>query len=564
MTRATTASSMLTGATQRVKGVGRSTLAFLALTGSLGASLGFALQASLAAIAALWIAMVLQLDAPYWAASTVIITAQASRSQSLLKAMNRLLGTSIGVCAGLVIVALFPQGWWSFGLAISIWLALCTFLSCLFRALQSYAAALSGYTAVIVVTEQFGHPLDAFDTALSRGSAVVLGVTLYVATALIFIPARGGRRLLRTYRDMLDEVTATARALRRGEADAANAARLMTRIKDLDPAIEEAATDGLWRRGTKASMRRATLGLADALLLSWAVGPEPSGRGEGAPERSIATPALVPDPSLLSALDRALEQARAGLVLLQSGHKPAGLDHVRRTLHRDFPGASYAALRTFIGVMAAFAFWVGSRWPNGATFVLFVGVLCTLFAARPAPIASSRTFTIGTALTMVVALILDFLVVPRLDGFAELALCLFPFLFLGAFGITSKTFAPYTNAFNFLLLPTVGVTNKMVYDPVGIFNSVVATTAAGCATIVIFQLLPPLSDRQQAFVLERWMAAEARTAVPRSRRRKHERRVRFYDRFSTLLSKLPPRERAATFERTAALGLRLQRDGPAG
>ena len=108
------------------------------------------------------------------------------------------------------------------------------------------------------------------------------------------------------------------------------------------------------------------------------------------------------------------------------------------------------------------------------------------------------------------------------------------------------------------------MTNQMVCDPVGVFNSVVATTAAGCVTIVIFQLLPPQSDRRQAFILERSMAAETRTVVPRDRRREPERRVRFDDRLGTLLSKLPPPDRDATFERTAALGLRLQRDSPAG
>ena len=537
-------------------------LAVLDLNDSLGDAVAFALQASLGSLAALWIAMDLQLDAPYWAASTVIITAQASRSQSLLKAVNRLLGTSIGACAGLVIVALFPQGWWSFGLAIAAWLALCTFLSCLFRALQSYAAALSGYTAVIVVTEQFGHPLDAFDTALSRGSAVFLGVTIYVTTALIFIPARSEGRLRRTFADMLEKVTAASRALRRGEtgADGASAlaARLMTGIRDFDADIEDAATDGLWRRGTKPAIRRATLGLADALLLSWALGPEPSAREGGA-----RTPP-APDPSLSSALDRALEQARAGLALLETGRRPAVLGRVRRTLHRDFVGASYAALRTFTGVMAAFTFWVETRWPTGASFVLFIGVLCTLFAARPAPIATSQNFTIGTTVTMIAALVLNFAVLPRLDGFGELALALFPFLFASAFSIKSKTLSPYTAAINFLLLPTVGVTNQMNYDPPGIFNSVFAIFASCCAAIVIFKLLPPLSDRQQAIVLERWMAAEARTAVPRGRRRKRERRVRFYDRFSTLLGKLPPAERAAEFERTAPLGLRLQLTGRRG
>ena len=257
MTLATKASATLGKVAHRAGDIGRSALAFLARNDSLGISVIFALQASLVSLAARWLAMYPQLDAPCWAASTVIIAAQASRSPGLPNAVNRLLGTAIGVCAGLVIVALFPQGWWSFSLAIAAWLAPCTFFSCLFRALQSYAAAL-------------------------------------------------GR--------------------------------------------------------------------------------------------------------------------------------------VRRTLHRDFVGASYAALRTFVGITAAFALRVESRWPTGAASVLIAGILLTLFAARPSPIAVGPTFTIGAIGTMISALFLDVVVLLRLGGFAGLAL--FPFLFAGAFCIKSRTVAP--------------------------------------------------------------------------------------------------------------------------
>ena len=110
----------------------------------------------------------------------------------------------------------------------------------------------------------------------------------------------------------------------------------------------------------------------------------------------------------------------------------------------------------------------------------------------------------------------------------------------------------------------MGVTNQVNDDPPGIFNSVFATLAACSVSIVTYKLVPPLSDRQRARVLERWMVAGARGPVPHAIKRKRERRVRFYDRFSTLLTKLPPPECAASFERTAALGPRPQRDQPAG
>ena len=81
------------------------------LNDSLGAALLFALQASLCSLATLWIAMWLQLDSPYWAASTVLITAQATRFAEPVEGdQSHPLGTLIGLVASLVIVALFPPG----------------------------------------------------------------------------------------------------------------------------------------------------------------------------------------------------------------------------------------------------------------------------------------------------------------------------------------------------------------------------------------------------------------------------------------------------------------------
>ena len=240
----------------------------LGLNDTLGDTAIFALQASLCSVGTLWLAMWLQLDSPYWAASTVLITAQATRPQSLLKAVNRVLGTMIGIVASLVIIALFPQHWWSFALALSGWIAFCTFVSCLFRALQSYAAALSGYTAVIVLTESFGDPNAAFATALSRGSTVVLGVTMYSLTALLLIPARSNDALRDSFEDMFTRVRTVAADVLRGRAGAQQCAALMARFPDFDQQIEEAATDGLWPPGAKDGMRRATLAMADMLVLS--------------------------------------------------------------------------------------------------------------------------------------------------------------------------------------------------------------------------------------------------------------------------------------------------------
>ena len=553
----------------------------LKLNDTLGNSLIFALQASLTSLAALWLAMWLQLDSPYWAASTVLITAQATRPQSLLKAVNRVLGTMIGIVASIVIVALFPQHWWSFALALSGWLALCTFVSCVFRALQSYAAALSGYTAIIVLTETFGDPNGAFATALSRGSTVVLGVVLYSLTALLLIPAQSSADLRDAFEDMFAKVRNVCAGVLRGQAGAADCAKLMARFPDFDQQIEEAATDGLWPPGAKEGMRRATLGMADMLVLSYGAAHGEIAGDAGAREKAAdeldATTGLHPVDVSVARLDReaalhgeasdrravaaslaAMAQVRAGLALLRTGVIPETLGHVRRTVHRDYVAASYAALRAFLSMMGAFTFWIETRWSSGDSFVLIVGILCCLFATRPAPVTAGLRFTMGTAITTVLALLLGFFVIPRLGSFLGLALVLFPTMLIGSFGLKSKVLAPFCTPVNFFLVSMIGIQNQMQYDPPNFFNSTFAIFCGCCTGVVIFTLLPPPSDAVQAAILRWWIGVEAGRTPPRSAQRRKEWRLRLYDRVGTLIGKLPEEERAAAFEDTRPVAMRLQ------
>ena len=558
----------------------------LGLTDTLGDSLIFALQASLCSIGTLWLAMWLQLDSPYWAASTVLITAQATRPQSLLKAVNRVLGTMIGIVASLVIVALFPQHWWSFALALSGWLALCTFVSCLFRQLQSYAAALSGYTAVIVLTESFGDPNGAFAVALSRGSTVVLGVVAYSVTALLLIPARSSQDLRQSFEDMFAKVRGVCRrrAARRGRRGG---------LRQADGALSRTSTSrsrrrrptGCGRPAPRTACAAPRSAMADMLVLVLrrragrdspddarrACGPRRSStrrractpstfRSRGSIARARPCTARRRSERAISASLAAMAQVRAGLALLRTGVAPAKLGHVRRTVHRDYVAAAYAALRAFIGMMLAFAFWIETRWPSGDSFVLIVGILCCLFASRPAPVTAGLRFTIGTAITTGLALVLGFFVIPRLGSFLGLALALFPTMLIGSFGLKSKVLAPFCTPVNFFLVAMIGIQNQMQYDPPTFFNSTFAIFCGCCTGVVIFTLLPPPSDkRRRRRSCAGGSALEADSTPCRARRRRREEwRLRLYDRLGTLIGKLPKEQQAAAFERTRPVAMRLQ------
>ncbi len=136
----------------------------------------FGLRIALAALAALWLAMRLQLENPRWAAWTVMSLALPTRGQVAQKGLWRAAGTIVGLAAGLVAVACFAQSPLAMGVFLALWLAATAVIGGYLPALASYGAALAGLTAALVVVLSAAAPLDAFALSLERASSIILGV----------------------------------------------------------------------------------------------------------------------------------------------------------------------------------------------------------------------------------------------------------------------------------------------------------------------------------------------------------------------------------------------------
>jgi hypothetical protein len=69
----------------------------------------FALRTAIASLLALFIAYFLELEGPYWAATTVLIVAQPMRGMVIAKSVNRVVGTLIGTAVAVALIAAFGQ-----------------------------------------------------------------------------------------------------------------------------------------------------------------------------------------------------------------------------------------------------------------------------------------------------------------------------------------------------------------------------------------------------------------------------------------------------------------------
>ena len=79
-----------------------------------------ALRIALTAIAAIWLAMWLELALPHWAGWTVISVTLATRAASLRKSLWRAGSTLVGVTVAMVLVANFAQATLAFDLALAL------------------------------------------------------------------------------------------------------------------------------------------------------------------------------------------------------------------------------------------------------------------------------------------------------------------------------------------------------------------------------------------------------------------------------------------------------------
>src|SRR3984893_3053108 len=166
-----------------------------------GPPLLFGLRLWASACLALYVAFWLELDNAFWAGTTAAIVCQPSLGASLRKGWFRLIGTVVGAVAIVVMTACFPQDRAAFLVSLALWGAACALVATLLRNFAAYAAALAGYTAAIIASDQLGAVGglngQAFMLAVDRASEICIGIVC-AGVILAGTDLGGGRRQLAT------------------------------------------------------------------------------------------------------------------------------------------------------------------------------------------------------------------------------------------------------------------------------------------------------------------------------------------------------------------------------
>src|ERR1700761_1462184 len=509
----------------------------------------FGLRLWAAVCIALYIAFWLQLDNPSWAGTSAAIVCQPILGASLRKGWFRMIGTAAGAVAIVVLTACFPQNRLGFLLGLALWGGACGVMVTLLRNFAAYAAALAGYTAVIIASDELGATggasNDVFMLAVTRASEICIGIVCagvvlvgtdfggtprQLAVQFAELSAEIIRKLVRTF-TLSGPEPLEMRAFRRD---------LVRRVSALNPVIDQAlgessdlrlrsqilhmAEGGLfaalasWRMiavhldqlPNNQSRRQADIVLGnipqelrsaptEGDAKSWAIDPSSARRACGAAVRALAT---LPDctPSLRLLADQTarafigIRRSLDGLLVLTdpTRHIPGSAStqfHVPDWLPPLLDG-----LRVFVTIGALELFWIVTEWPSGTQAIVFASIGVMLFAQRAdQAYASVMSFMAGVVLSVVLAAITAFAVLPGLETFAgfslAIGLVLVPVGALMAQPWQTVMFVGMTANFIPLLAPT----NRMSYDTQQFYNGALAIVAGVGVAALVFRLLPPLS-----------------------------------------------------------------------
>jgi uncharacterized membrane protein YccC len=498
---------------------------------------------------ALYIAFWLELDSPSWAGTTAAIVCQPSLGASLRKGWFRMIGTPIGGFAIVVLTAWFAQDRTMFLISLALWGAACAFASTLLQNYAAYAAALSGYTAVIIASDQLGATGglngEAFTLAISRVTEIGIGI---VSAGIVLAGTDLGhaRRQLATLfagiaAGIMAKFTGTLQAAGSGQPDTQPIRRdFIRRVIALDPIIDQAIGESSQIRYHSPVLQKAVDGLFAALSGWRAIAnhlvrlPDDQARAEAATVLQSFPPRLIsrldqPDPAAWTAdsigLHRICEAGVHGLIALEvetpsqrlladkAAEGLAGIAHALNglallvaeparpvlrgggfRLHvTDWLPALVNACRTFVTILSVALFWIVTAWPSGAEAITWAAIPTILFAPRAdQAYASARGFVVGAFIASVAAAVVAFAVLPNLQTFTAFSLAIG--LWLVPAGAVAhqwrKVAFIYMSAY---FVPVLAPLNQMSYDTVAFYNTAMAIIGGAGAAALWFCLIPPLS-----------------------------------------------------------------------
>lgn len=449
----------------------------------------FSLKCFVAGMLALYLALSIGLERPYWAFLTSYIVAQPLAGAVISKAIFRMIGTLVGAAFTVLAVPALVNAPELLTLAFALWLGLCVFVSLLDRTPRAYMFVLAGYSACLIGFPSVDAPGTIFTVASLRVQEIILGILCGSLVHGLILPGSVTSLLLRRIETILGDaerwsrdaiapepVPGVEQERRRLAQDITElhqlsihlpfeTARLSPRVRTVRALQDQlslllplgAAVDD---RMTALREEGFTLPPPVATLIddvrAWLTDPGSDSDVRHAEAESLIARCAELEPivnaampwqammmlSLLARLSSLIAAHRDARDLRDQiethSRKPvtprvAELLQLRsdRALHRDYGGALRGAFGAMLTIIIGCALWIGSGSAEFSGSIMLAGVFLALFSAVDDPVGPLKGFMIGTTIASLVGLFYGYVIMPRLDGFPMLAAALAPMLLLG-------------------------------------------------------------------------------------------------------------------------------------
>jgi uncharacterized membrane protein YccC len=436
----------------------------------------FSVKTFAAAMLALYIAMAIGLDRPYWAMATVYIVSQPLIGAMRSKAIFRLTGTAMGATATVALVPMLVDAPELLSGALALWTGGCLYIALLDRTPRSYVFMLAGYTAALIGFPAVGTPDQIWDLALARVEEIWLGIVCTTVIGTVVFPRDLGMLLSQRILAWVSNAFSWAEDVLNGYDDRATGAahirlaadavelRLLSSQLTYDTSQWQAATRWvieLQRRMVLllpllSSIRDRLAGLRDAdgmtpklealleAMRVWvrvAVPPPP--RSEADRMRGlIAACEAETDPragwaevircSLLSRL-RTLVDLRQDMRDLRQHIEDGGgplerplavHTHAVERLHHDHGLALLSGLAAVLTIGLTCTYWIATGWSAGAGMASLAAASCCLFASLDDPAIALKKFLFVVVVCVVAVGTFLFGILPFAHDFEILAMVL--------------------------------------------------------------------------------------------------------------------------------------------
>jgi uncharacterized membrane protein YccC len=528
----------------------------------------FSLKTFASAMLALWIALQLDLQRPYWAMATVYIVAQPLTGAMRSKAAYRFAGTLVGAIMTLLLVPVLVDTPVLLTGAFALWIGVCIYFAVLDRTPRAYLFLLAGYTVAFIGFPSVDAPGQIWYVVLARVEEITLGIACTTVIGSVVFPAALGPGLTARLDAWMQHAANWTVGVLSGDADEAALAEarqhvagdafeigmlethlaydtsnlqtattpmrlLRQRVLLLLPVVSGAA-DRIGALREAGALTPALQGLLDHIA-GWIRGARTSDLAEvGRVQDEISALAPVIDAGsswnevlLTGLLERLDELARLvhDIIALrrqiraESRRVPELLVPVHLTAHarqhRDHLMALHSAFASVLAVGVISAFWIAAAWPEGGEAVSLAAVATALFAAQDDPAPEITGFIFGVLVALVLDAVYLFVILPQADGFWMLVLALAPmYVPLGVLAAMPARAARAAGPIAFVSATLLALQSRYSGDFAGYVNGGIAAIVGLGATTIMIRIVRSVSAEWTASrLLRRNRADIARAAL---------------------------------------------------